>query len=70
MEIRRGIRSARPRLLRSDWRVGENDVTMAGLASIKWTPIQAALMVFSFCWFSNASARLPPQPQVEMPRVQ
>ncbi len=26
-----------------------------GLASIKWTPIQAALMVFSFCWFSNAT---------------
>jgi hypothetical protein len=26
-----------------------------GLASKKWTPIQAALMSFSFCWFSNAT---------------
>jgi|GEM_PF-5774735 len=26
-----------------------------GLASKKWTPIQAALMSFGFCWFSNAT---------------
>ena len=29
-----------------------------GLASKKWTPIQAALMVFSFCWFSNATGEM------------
>ena len=29
-----------------------------GLASIKWTPIQAALMSFSFCWFSKATGEI------------
>src|SRR5271156_3839953 len=30
----------------------------AGLASIKWTPIQAALMSFSFCLFSKATGEI------------
>ena len=30
----------------------------SGLASIKWTPIQAALMSFSFCLFSNATGEI------------
>jgi hypothetical protein len=29
-----------------------------GLASKKWTPIQAALMSFSFCRFSNATGEI------------
>jgi hypothetical protein len=29
-----------------------------GLASIKWTPIQAALMSFSFCLFSKATGEI------------
>ncbi len=32
--------------------------SLFGLASKKWTPIQAALMVFSFCWFSNATGEM------------
>ncbi len=35
-----------------------DEIKQHGLASKKWTPIQAALMVFSFCWFSKATGEM------------
>jgi hypothetical protein len=37
---------------------GLSELSGIGLASIKWTPIQAALMSFSFCLFSKATGEI------------
>jgi hypothetical protein len=47
-------------LIAARWarQMGLPSPAQAGLPSIKWTPIQAALMSFSFCLFSKATGEI------------
>jgi CubicO group peptidase (beta-lactamase class C family) len=53
-ELRQGV----PAPVDTIWNVASLTKPITGLASIKWTPIQAALMSFSFCLFSKATGEI------------